>query len=57
MTQTNWLMPIGDRECNLKIHLNSSLLHLEVHVGSNRGVHHSITENIISLWLYVSLLK
>ena len=49
MTQINWLMPMGVRECNLKIHANSSLLHLDVHVCSNSGVDHSNTENNISL--------
>ena len=49
MTQTNWLIPMGVRECNLKIHDSSSLLHLAVHVYLNFGVHHSNTENNISL--------
>ena len=57
MIQTNWLMPIGARQCNLNIHANSSLLRLDVHVCSNFGVHYSNTEKTISLWLCPSLLK
>ena len=49
MIQTNWLMPMGARQCDLNIHANYSLLWLDVHVCSNFGVHHSNTENTISL--------
>ena len=41
---TNWLMPIGARECNLNIQDNSIRLRLEVLDASNFGVHHSSTE-------------
>ena len=45
--QTNWLMPIGVRECNLNIQDSSSLLRLAVLAESNFGVHYSNTENIV----------
>ena len=54
---TNWLMPMGARECNLNIQDNSVRLRLEVLVASDFGVHHSSTENCICLWLCPSLLK
>ena len=54
---TNWLMPMGARECNLKIQDNSVRLRLEVLAASDLGVHHSNTENCICLWLCPSLLK
>ena len=54
---TNWLMPIGDRECNLNIQHNSIRLLLEVLSDSNLGVHHSNTENCICFWLCPSLEK
>ena len=55
--QTNWLMPIGVRECNLNIQDSSSLLRLTVLDGSNFCVHHFNTENIMCVWLCPSLLK
>ena len=39
-------MPMGARECNLKIHDNSMHLHLEAMDVSNFGVHHSSRENV-----------
>ena len=45
--QTNWLMPIGVRECNLNVQDSLSLLRLTVLDESNFGVHHSNTENIV----------
>ena len=54
---TNWLMPIGARECNLNIQVNSIRLRLEVLDASNLGVHHSSTENCMFLWLCPSLVK
>ena len=54
---TNWLMPIGARECNLNIQDNSIRLRLEVLDASNLGVHHSSTENCMFLWLCPSLVK
>ena len=50
-------MPIGCRECSLKIQPNSICLRLDVEDASNLGVHHSSTENCICLWLCPSLLK
>ena len=55
--QTNWLMPIGVKECNLNIQDSSSLLRLTVLDESNFGVHHYNTENIMCVWLCPSLLK
>ena len=54
---TNWLMPMGARECSLNIQDNSVRLRLEVLDDSNFGVHHSSTVNCICLWLCPSLLK
>ena len=54
---TNWLMPIGARECNLKIQHNSIHLLLEVLSVSNFGVHHCSTLNCICLWVCPSFLK
>ena len=54
---TNWLMPMGARECNLKIQHNSVRLCLEVLEISNFGVYHSNTLNCMCLWLCPSLLK
>ena len=48
-------MPMGARECNLKIQHNPVRLRLEVLDTSNFGVHHSSTVNC--LWLCPSLLK
>ena len=56
-SHTNWLMPIGARECNLNIQHNSIRLLLEVLSESNFGVHHSSTLNFICLWLCPSLEK
>ena len=42
---TNWLMPVGARECNLKIQLSSIFLLLAVIDASNFGVHHSNNES------------
>ena len=42
---TNWLMPMGARECSLNIQDNSVRLRLEVLDDSNFGVHHSSTVN------------
>ena len=56
-SHTNWLMPIGCRECSLMIQLNSIRLRLDVEDASNLGVYHSNTENCICLWLCPLLLK
>ena len=53
----NWLMPIGARECNLKIQHNSIRLLLKVLSVSNFGVHHCSILNSICLWLCPSFLK
>ena len=50
-------MPMGARECSLKIHDNSIRLHLEVMGVSNFGLHHSSRVNSMCLWLCLSLLK
>ena len=44
-------MPIGARECNLKIQHNSVPLRLEVLDVSNFAVHHTNTVNCMCLWL------
>ena len=54
---TKWLMPIGARECNLKILLSSILLLLAVKDASNLGVHHSNNDNCKCLWVCPSFLK
>ena len=56
-SQTNWLMPMGARECNSNIQHNSICLLMEVLSDSNFGVHHSSTLNCICFWLCPSLLK
>ena len=48
-SHTNWLMPIGARECNLKIKHNSICFLMEVLSDSNFGVHHSNKLNYICL--------
>ena len=54
---TNCLMPMGVKECNLMIQLNSVRLRLEVQDVSNFGVHHSSTLNCTCLWFCPSLTK
>ena len=55
--QTNWLMPIGARVCNLGVQPNSVHMRLDVLDASNYGVHTSSTENYLYLWLCPSFLE
>ena len=54
---TNWLMPVGCRQCSLKIELSSVLLRLAVFGLTDCGVHHSISENYKWMWECPSVEK